>query len=285
MCSSVSSRPGGGPSKIMTPPTCMCEACLLACEERGVDRREPVHVLLCRHGRGDLGALYPLTQWPNAPEKLLLAAPRGYCAGVDRAVQTVERALELYGAARLRAQGDRPQQARGRAAARARRDLRRGGDRGARGRDRRLLRPRRRSERARRRRGARSLKTIDATCPLVTKVHVEAKKFAAAGLHDRPDRPRRPRGGRGHDGRGARPHRADRDRGGRRARSRSTTPTGSPTSRRRRCRSTRRTAIIRKLRERFPNIVGSAHRRHLLRDHQPPDGRPPDGARTATWCW
>src|SRR3954449_1521389 len=34
----------------------------------------------------------------NAPEKLLLAAPRGYCAGVDRAVQTVERALELHGA-------------------------------------------------------------------------------------------------------------------------------------------------------------------------------------------
>src|SRR5213082_3441900 len=31
-------------------------------------------------------------------EKLLLAAPRGYCAGVDRAVQTVEHALELYGA-------------------------------------------------------------------------------------------------------------------------------------------------------------------------------------------
>src|SRR4029450_6665382 len=32
------------------------------------------------------------------PSKLLLAAPRGYCAGVDRAVQTVERALTLYGA-------------------------------------------------------------------------------------------------------------------------------------------------------------------------------------------
>src|SRR3712207_6581849 len=30
-------------------------------------------------------------------EKLLLAAPRGYCAGVDRAVQTVERALEIHG--------------------------------------------------------------------------------------------------------------------------------------------------------------------------------------------
>src|SRR3977135_3745671 len=34
----------------------------------------------------------------SCPDKLLLAAPRGYCAGVDRAVQTVERALDLYGA-------------------------------------------------------------------------------------------------------------------------------------------------------------------------------------------
>src|SRR5947209_16589491 len=33
----------------------------------------------------------------NTVEKLLLAAPRGYCAGVDRAVQTVERALEIHG--------------------------------------------------------------------------------------------------------------------------------------------------------------------------------------------
>ena len=31
----------------------------------------------------------------TAPKRVLLAAPRGYCAGVDRAVQTVERALEL----------------------------------------------------------------------------------------------------------------------------------------------------------------------------------------------
>ena len=29
--------------------------------------------------------------------KLLLAAPRGYCAGVDRAIQVVEKALEVYG--------------------------------------------------------------------------------------------------------------------------------------------------------------------------------------------
>ena len=32
-----------------------------------------------------------------APSRLLLAAPRGYCAGVDRAVETVERALEVAG--------------------------------------------------------------------------------------------------------------------------------------------------------------------------------------------
>ncbi|HAN71011.1 MAG TPA: 4-hydroxy-3-methylbut-2-enyl diphosphate reductase, partial [Actinobacteria bacterium] len=30
-------------------------------------------------------------------KKVLLAAPRGYCAGVDRAVVTVEKALEHYG--------------------------------------------------------------------------------------------------------------------------------------------------------------------------------------------
>ena len=31
-------------------------------------------------------------------EKVILAAPRGYCAGVDRAVQTVEQALDEHGA-------------------------------------------------------------------------------------------------------------------------------------------------------------------------------------------
>jgi 4-hydroxy-3-methylbut-2-en-1-yl diphosphate reductase len=33
----------------------------------------------------------------HAPKRVLLAAPRGYCAGVDRAVQTVEHALDLHG--------------------------------------------------------------------------------------------------------------------------------------------------------------------------------------------
>src|SRR6476619_5533062 len=34
----------------------------------------------------------------DSTNRVLLAAPRGYCAGVDRAVVTVEKALELYGA-------------------------------------------------------------------------------------------------------------------------------------------------------------------------------------------
>ncbi|HLW94924.1 MAG TPA: 4-hydroxy-3-methylbut-2-enyl diphosphate reductase [Solirubrobacteraceae bacterium] len=113
-------------------------------------------------------------------EKILLAAPRGYCAGVDRAVQTVERALERYGAPvyvrkeivhnkrvveELRAKGaifvesetEIPEgsvtvfSAHGVAPVV--------------------------HENAK----ALRLQTIDATCPLVTKVHVEARRFAADG--------------------------------------------------------------------------------------------------------
>ena len=58
----------------------------------------------------------------------------------------------------------------------------------------------------------RGLHTIDATCPLVTKVHVQARRYAADGLPRDPDRPRRPRGGRRDDGRDPgldRPRRVD----------------------------------------------------------------------------
>jgi 4-hydroxy-3-methylbut-2-enyl diphosphate reductase len=114
-------------------------------------------------------------------EKLLLAAPRGYCAGVDRAVQTVERALELYGAPvyvrkeivhnkhvveQLRDRGaifvdeideSIPEGATTVFSAHG-------------------VSPAVHAQAAQR-----NLSTIDATCPLVTKVHVEAKKFAAEG--------------------------------------------------------------------------------------------------------
>ena len=116
-----------------------------------------------------------------AVEKLLLAAPRGYCAGVDRAVQTVERALELYGAPvyvrkeivhnkhvveTLRERGaifvdeiddTVPEGATTVFSAHG-------------------VAPAVHAQAA-----ERGLSTIDATCPLVTKVHVEAKKFAADG--------------------------------------------------------------------------------------------------------
>jgi 4-hydroxy-3-methylbut-2-en-1-yl diphosphate reductase len=114
------------------------------------------------------------------PEKLLLAAPRGYCAGVDRAVQTVERALELYGAPvyvrkeivhnkhvveQLRARGAVFVESESEVPVAATVVFSAHG-----------VAP---SVHANARR--RGLNTIDATCPLVTKVHVEAKKFAADG--------------------------------------------------------------------------------------------------------
>jgi 4-hydroxy-3-methylbut-2-en-1-yl diphosphate reductase len=121
-----------------------------------------------------------MTRVPNTVEKLLLAAPRGYCAGVDRAVQTVERALAIHGAPvyvrkeivhnkhvveRLRERGaifveehtEVPEgsvcvfSAHGVAPS-----VRDGSEQ-------------------------RRLQTIDATCPLVTKVHREAIRFAADG--------------------------------------------------------------------------------------------------------
>ncbi len=108
---------------------------------------------------------------------VLLAAPRGYCAGVDRAVITVEKALDLYGPpVYVRKQIVHNKHV-----------VHTLENRGAifveeldevpGGLDGRLLRPRRLAGRARGGR-ARQLKTIDATCPLVTKVHHEARRFA-----------------------------------------------------------------------------------------------------------
>jgi 4-hydroxy-3-methylbut-2-enyl diphosphate reductase len=114
-------------------------------------------------------------------KKVLLAAPRGYCAGVDRAVITVEKALDLYGApvyvrkqivhnkhvvSTLEARGvifvneldEVPQGARVVFSAHG-------------------VSPQVHADAA-----ARNLMTIDATCPLVTKVHHEAKRFAAEDI-------------------------------------------------------------------------------------------------------
>jgi 4-hydroxy-3-methylbut-2-enyl diphosphate reductase len=113
----------------------------------------------------------------EAERAVLLAAPRGYCAGVDRAVITVEKALDLYGApvyvrkqivhnkhvvANLESRGavfveeldEVPEGATVVFSAHG-------------------VSPAVHAEAQ-----ERGLKTIDATCPLVTKVHHEAKRFA-----------------------------------------------------------------------------------------------------------
>jgi 4-hydroxy-3-methylbut-2-enyl diphosphate reductase len=110
-------------------------------------------------------------------KRVLLAAPRGYCAGVDRAVIAVEKSLELYGApiyvrkeivhnkhvvSTLEQRGvifvnetdEVPEGATVVFSAHG-------------------VSPAVHAEAA-----SRNLKTIDATCPLVTKVHNEVKRFA-----------------------------------------------------------------------------------------------------------
>jgi 4-hydroxy-3-methylbut-2-enyl diphosphate reductase len=117
---------------------------------------------------------------PTAPEKLYLAAPRGYCAGVDRAVEAVERALDLEGPpvyVRKEIVHNKHvvEELRGRGAIFV--DQETEVPEGetvvfsAHG-----VAPSVHSNAE-----ERGLKTIDATCPLVTKVHVEAKRFAAQG--------------------------------------------------------------------------------------------------------
>jgi 4-hydroxy-3-methylbut-2-en-1-yl diphosphate reductase len=116
-----------------------------------------------------------------APEKLLLAAPRGYCAGVDRAVQTVERALELYGApvyVRKEIVHNKHvvQQLRERGAVFVE-ELDDSVPEGAIT----VFSAHGVSPAVHAEAEQRSLRTIDATCPLVTKVHREALKFASEG--------------------------------------------------------------------------------------------------------
>ena len=111
------------------------------------------------------------------PKKVLLAAPRGYCAGVDRAVVTVEKALELYGApvyvrkqivhnkhvvSTLEARGaifvdETDEVPEGKIVVFSAHGV---------------------SPEVHQSAAVRNLKIIDATCPLVTKVHHEAKRFA-----------------------------------------------------------------------------------------------------------
>jgi len=113
-------------------------------------------------------------------KRVLLASPRGYCAGVERAVDTVEQALELYGApVYVRKQivhnihVVRELEERGAIFVDSEQEVPEGSTLvfSAHG-----VAPSVHANAA-----SRSLKTIDATCPLVTKVHTQARRYAAEG--------------------------------------------------------------------------------------------------------
>ena len=117
------------------------------------------------------------TNSAGAPLNLVLASPRGFCAGVDRAITIVEKALEMYGAPiyvqheivhnkhvvqRLRNEGavfvenidEIPEGSHA------------------------IFSAHGVSPEVRKRAEKRKLQVLDATCPLVTKVHREAKRYA-----------------------------------------------------------------------------------------------------------
>jgi 4-hydroxy-3-methylbut-2-en-1-yl diphosphate reductase len=113
-------------------------------------------------------------------KRLLLASPRGYCAGVERAVETVERALALYGSpVYVRKQivhnshVVRDLEARGAIFVDSVADVPEGAAV--------VFSAHGIAPAVRREAGERRLTTIDATCPLVTKVHAQARRYAKAG--------------------------------------------------------------------------------------------------------
>jgi 4-hydroxy-3-methylbut-2-en-1-yl diphosphate reductase len=113
-------------------------------------------------------------------ERVLLASPRGYCAGVERAVETVELALEHYGAPIYvrkqivhNAHVVRELEARGAIFVEGVDEAPEGATI--------VFSAHGVAPSVYARADELRLKTIDATCPLVTKVHVQARRYAADG--------------------------------------------------------------------------------------------------------
>src|ERR687894_1501940 len=113
-------------------------------------------------------------------ERVLLASPRGYCAGVERAVETVERLLDLHGPPIYvrkqivhNAHVVRELEERGAVFVESETEVPEG--------SRIVLSAHGVAPSVRVNAESRRLQTVDATCPLVTKVHVEARRYAAEG--------------------------------------------------------------------------------------------------------
>lgn len=116
---------------------------------------------------------------PSTAKRVLLAAPRGYCAGVDRAVVTVEKALGSMGRRSMSASRSSTTSTSSARWSAGGRDLRRGDRRGARGRHGYLLRARC-GARGSRGGACAQLEVHRRHLPAVTKVHREAVRFADA---------------------------------------------------------------------------------------------------------
>jgi len=113
-------------------------------------------------------------------KRVLLASPRGYCAGVERAVDTVEKVLDLHGPPVYvrkqivhNAHVVRDLEARGAIFVEDEREVPEG--------ETVVLSAHGVAPEVYRNAEGRGLNTIDATCPLVTKVHVQARRYAAEG--------------------------------------------------------------------------------------------------------
>jgi 4-hydroxy-3-methylbut-2-enyl diphosphate reductase len=113
-------------------------------------------------------------------KRVLLASPRGYCAGVERAVETVERALELYGPPVYvrkqivhNAHVVRELEERGAVFVASEEDVPEG--------ETVVFSAHGVAPAVHVRAAQRGLNTIDATCPLVTKVHTQARRYANDG--------------------------------------------------------------------------------------------------------
>ncbi|MPZ95221.1 MAG: 4-hydroxy-3-methylbut-2-enyl diphosphate reductase [Propionibacteriales bacterium] len=127
---------------------------------------------------GDMSAATPdLSDAPAGERQVLLAAPRGYCAGVDRAVITVEKALDMYGPpVYVRKQIVHNKhvvqtlERRGAIFVEELDEVPEGSTV--------VFSAHGVSPAVHTQASDRTLKTIDATCPLVTKVHHEARRFA-----------------------------------------------------------------------------------------------------------
>ena len=208
--------------------------------------------------------------------QVILAQPRGFCAGVERAIEIVEAALEQVRARRSTC-ATKSSTTRGSSRTCGRRacvsssrfdQVPEGAVT--------VFSAHGVSEKVERDAEKGGLRSLDATCPLVSKVHVEGRRYAASGLRHHPHRPREPSGGRRHRGPDPRTGPAGERRGrrGRAARPRSGEGRlhhPDHAVRRRHAGRDHRPAAA------LPEDCRSGRQGHLLRDAEPPGRRPRAG--------